>query len=51
MRVHTHNDAINAYVFVNTTPFTKENIIVIMRHNKCYRTRQLLKRFIGTGRV
>jgi len=40
MRVHTHNDAINAYVFVNTTPFTKENIIVIMRHNKCYSTRQ-----------
>ena len=41
-----HNDAINAYVFVNLMLFTKENNIPdILSDDKCYSARQLLKEF------
>ena len=41
-----HNDAINAYVFVNLMLFTKENNISdILSDDKCYSARQLLKEF------
>jgi len=44
---------INAYVVVNMTLFTKENNVQnILRQDKCYGARYLLKEFhLGNGQV